>query len=243
MNMLYSPSPPPQVASTGRAVICTIHQPSSETFFQFDRLLLLQPGGETVYFGPLGPKATGMAQYFHRVPGVQPLPLHVNPATWMLEVLDSGSGGGGGSSPQALSQGSAESDAATSMNDVQVVVTPALPSRKRASAGTDFRKHYADSALAAENAAAVAAFAQGAAMPPPSSSSPSTPLSALPAPDAKLEEGASQLASVAIQFAVLMQRALTVLWREVSVALCACACGACCRTRCMLTLVLMLPCA
>ncbi len=42
------------IAATGRTVLCTIHQPSSEVFYLFDYLLLLKSGGETVYFGPLG---------------------------------------------------------------------------------------------------------------------------------------------------------------------------------------------
>ena len=33
------------------AVICTIHQPSAEVFSLFNRILLLQEGGEMVYFG------------------------------------------------------------------------------------------------------------------------------------------------------------------------------------------------
>ena len=36
------------VAATGRTVICTIHQPSSELFLMFDDLLLLQRGGYEV---------------------------------------------------------------------------------------------------------------------------------------------------------------------------------------------------
>ena len=41
-----------KIASTGRTVVCTIHQPSSDVFFEFDRCLLLAPGGKTVFFGP-----------------------------------------------------------------------------------------------------------------------------------------------------------------------------------------------
>ena len=35
------------------AVVCTIHQPSNEIVHMFDWLLLLQPGGQVVFFGPV----------------------------------------------------------------------------------------------------------------------------------------------------------------------------------------------
>jgi ATP-binding cassette subfamily G (WHITE) protein 2 (SNQ2) len=37
-----------KLADNGQAILCTIHQPSSLLFESFDRLLLLQKGGETV---------------------------------------------------------------------------------------------------------------------------------------------------------------------------------------------------
>lgn len=40
-----------KLTRSGQAVLCTIHQPSALLFDQFDRLLLLAPGGKTVYFG------------------------------------------------------------------------------------------------------------------------------------------------------------------------------------------------
>lgn len=40
-----------RLAASGQAVLCTIHQPSAILFGQFDRLLLIAPGGKTVYFG------------------------------------------------------------------------------------------------------------------------------------------------------------------------------------------------
>ena len=40
-----------KLAAAGQAILCTIHQPNASLFENFDRLLLLQRGGETVYFG------------------------------------------------------------------------------------------------------------------------------------------------------------------------------------------------
>lgn len=40
-----------KLANSGQAVLCTVHQPSAMLFNQFDRLLLIAPGGKTVYFG------------------------------------------------------------------------------------------------------------------------------------------------------------------------------------------------
>lgn len=43
-----------KLASRGQAILCTIHQPSALLMQEFDRLLFLQEGGQTVYFGELG---------------------------------------------------------------------------------------------------------------------------------------------------------------------------------------------
>jgi ABC-type multidrug transport system ATPase subunit/ABC-type multidrug transport system permease subunit len=50
------------------AVLCTLHQPSEELISMFNFMCLLQPGGKTVYFGPLSTLAAhfasvGMAPY------------------------------------------------------------------------------------------------------------------------------------------------------------------------------------
>ncbi|KAG3102982.1 hypothetical protein PI125_g13975 [Phytophthora idaei] len=41
-----------KVANTGRTVVCTIHQPSSDIFFLFDSLLVLKRGGEMAIWSP-----------------------------------------------------------------------------------------------------------------------------------------------------------------------------------------------
>ncbi|KAF1317760.1 Atp-binding protein, partial [Globisporangium splendens] len=84
-----------KVANTGRTIVCTIHQPSSEVFFLFDSLLLLKRGGETVFFGDLGKKCRNLVNYFEAAPGVTPLPRGYNPATWMLECIGAGVGNTG----------------------------------------------------------------------------------------------------------------------------------------------------
>jgi len=75
-----------QVARTGRAVVCTIHQPSAEVFQHFDRLLLLQSGGFPVFFGDLA----NLESYMSSIPGVAPRSEDSNVATWMLDVIGAG---------------------------------------------------------------------------------------------------------------------------------------------------------
>lgn len=55
-----------KLANQGQAILCTIHQPSSLLFESFDRLLLLERGGETVYFGDIGPDSQVIRDYFAR---------------------------------------------------------------------------------------------------------------------------------------------------------------------------------
>ncbi|RLN92745.1 hypothetical protein BBJ28_00004293 [Nothophytophthora sp. Chile5] len=81
-----------KVADSGRTIVCTIHQPSSDVFFLFDHLLLLKRGGETVFVGELGAKCQNLVNYLESINGVQPCPDDQNPATWMLEVIGAGVG-------------------------------------------------------------------------------------------------------------------------------------------------------
>ncbi|TDL30143.1 hypothetical protein BD410DRAFT_780681 [Rickenella mellea] len=77
------------LADSGQAILCTIHQPSGELFQVFDRLLLLRKGGQTVYFGDLGAKTSTLISYFERN-GAQRCAPNANPAEWMLDVIGAG---------------------------------------------------------------------------------------------------------------------------------------------------------
>jgi DNA-binding transcriptional regulator PaaX len=77
-----------RIANTGRSVICTIHQPSSQLFFMFDRLLLLRSGGDAVYFDDIGVEGQQLVHYFeHATQEAPKLPAGINPANWMCNTL------------------------------------------------------------------------------------------------------------------------------------------------------------
>jgi ABC-type multidrug transport system ATPase subunit len=75
-----------KLTASGQAVLCTIHQPSALLFDQFDRLLLLAPGGKTVYFGDLGTNSRTLIEYLERN-GAPMCPPGANQAEWMLDVI------------------------------------------------------------------------------------------------------------------------------------------------------------
>jgi ATP-binding cassette, subfamily G (WHITE), member 2, SNQ2 len=77
-----------KLARAGQAILCTIHQPNSALFENFDRLLLLQRGGECVYFGDIGKDANVLIDYFHRH-GAD-CPPNSNAAEWMLDAIGAG---------------------------------------------------------------------------------------------------------------------------------------------------------
>ncbi|KAK1943395.1 ABC transporter G family member 36 [Phytophthora citrophthora] len=79
-----------KVADSGRTIVCTIHQPSSDVFFLFDHLVLLKRGGQSVFVGELGNRCQKLMNYLQAIPGVKPCPPRQNPATWMLEVIGAG---------------------------------------------------------------------------------------------------------------------------------------------------------
>ena len=77
-----------KLAAAGQSILCTIHQPNSALFENFDRLLLLQRGGECVYFGDIGKDAHVLLEYF-RKHGAH-CPSDANPAEWMLDAIGAG---------------------------------------------------------------------------------------------------------------------------------------------------------
>lgn len=74
-----------EIASTGSAVLCTIHQPSSEVFFLFDQLIFMQ-NGRILYHGAIG----GLTEYTD-LKGY-PCPAFYNPSDHIMnlaQVLES----------------------------------------------------------------------------------------------------------------------------------------------------------
>ncbi|RCK57612.1 Multidrug resistance protein CDR1 [Candida viswanathii] len=80
-----------KLADHGQAILCTIHQPSALIMAEFDRLLFMQRGGKTVYFGDLGKNSQTMIDYFEKY-GADPCPEDANPAEWMLQVVGAAPG-------------------------------------------------------------------------------------------------------------------------------------------------------
>ncbi|XP_048137645.1 pleiotropic drug resistance protein 3-like [Rhodamnia argentea] len=74
------------IVSTGRTIVCTIHQPSIDIFEAFDELILLKRGGQMIYSGELGEHSNKLIKYFESIPGVPKIKDNYNPATWMLEI-------------------------------------------------------------------------------------------------------------------------------------------------------------
>ncbi|GAA6060988.1 hypothetical protein JCM10212_000674 [Sporobolomyces blumeae] len=78
-----------KLADHGQAILATIHQPSSELFQTFDRLLLLQKGGKTVYFGELGKNSHTLIDYFHARTDKR-CGENDNPAEYILDAIGAG---------------------------------------------------------------------------------------------------------------------------------------------------------
>jgi len=71
--------------AAGLSVLCTIHQPSGDLFDMFDSVVLLAPGGSTVYAGETGRNAKTVCDYFGRLGA--PCPAKANPAEHILATV------------------------------------------------------------------------------------------------------------------------------------------------------------
>lgn len=76
-----------KLTDQGQAILCTIHQPSSQLFEFFDDLLLLAKGGRTVYFGDLGLDSSFLINYFEKN-GAPKCAPDANPAEYILDVVN-----------------------------------------------------------------------------------------------------------------------------------------------------------
>ena len=70
------------LANQGRTVVCTIHQPSSQIYAMFDRILLLAEG-KTAYMG----NAIDANDFFTKIG--HPCPINFNPADHFVQVIKS----------------------------------------------------------------------------------------------------------------------------------------------------------
>jgi ABC-type multidrug transport system ATPase subunit/ABC-type multidrug transport system permease subunit len=77
-----------KLTDQGQAILCTIHQPSSQLFAFFDDLLLLAKGGRTVFFGELGHDSKDLISYFEKN-GAPTCASDANPAEYILDVVNS----------------------------------------------------------------------------------------------------------------------------------------------------------
>lgn len=78
-----------KLADAGQAILCTIHQPSSVLFEEFDELILLKSGGRLVYHGELGHDSRKLLDYLESN-GAKKCPPKTNPAEFMLEAIGAG---------------------------------------------------------------------------------------------------------------------------------------------------------
>ena len=68
------------LAKNGRSIVATIHQPRSNIYTMFDKLLLLSKG-KTMYFGP----RSEAVQYFSSIK--YPCPEAFNPADFFVDLI------------------------------------------------------------------------------------------------------------------------------------------------------------
>ncbi|KAK4705397.1 hypothetical protein P7C70_g804, partial [Phenoliferia sp. Uapishka_3] len=74
-----------KIAASGIAVIAVIHQPSGDLFEMFDSVVILAPGGKTVYAGPCGHNAKVVTDYFGNLGS--PCPPDANPIEHIISTV------------------------------------------------------------------------------------------------------------------------------------------------------------
>lgn len=79
-----------KIAAEGLPIICTIHQPSGVLFEMFDSVILLAPGGRTIYFGETGQNSESVVKYFDRY-GAH-MNENDNPAEFIISTVAGGKG-------------------------------------------------------------------------------------------------------------------------------------------------------
>ncbi|KAK1971849.1 ABC transporter [Colletotrichum sublineola] len=109
-------------------VIASIHQPSTSTFNLFDKLLLLS-GGKTHYFGPVD----GVVPHYEALG--MPIPLQVNPAEHLLELVNTDFVRDKHQATTRLEAMQAAWDASPAAGDLRVVLAD-IEERRRNSSGS-----------------------------------------------------------------------------------------------------------
>lgn len=82
-----------RLARAGRTIICTIHQPSQEVFYSFDDVLILQPGGNIAYFGPIGTQGASIFSHVESVTSRSRASTG-NIISWAMSALNDAQRGG-----------------------------------------------------------------------------------------------------------------------------------------------------
>jgi hypothetical protein len=73
-----------------KATVLRIVRSKESLHFEPSPYVQLAKGGHQIYSGPLGRHAQDLIAYFQSIPGVPVLPPHANPATWMLDITQTG---------------------------------------------------------------------------------------------------------------------------------------------------------
>lgn len=103
-----------KLTQKGMIVVCSIHQPRSNIFSEFDKVLLLNKG-KTVYYGG----RSSIVKYFDSL-GLQ-LPPETNPADWILDMT---------TSSQTLPSGKTLSEAYQERKDKSLGLDMAVPTKE-----------------------------------------------------------------------------------------------------------------